>query len=897
MSGLGYALRAFKRAGMRNAAYALGVALAVALLSGTLFFVDRSAGEMTQRALAPVLIDFQARAIDPQGDPAAFAGQLQSQPGILAALPVVSVQAGAAPTTTSSAADIAPVRLFALQTDYLSTFPVLTLTTGTFDPKGVMISEQLATRLGLRLGDPFALTIRGRNAPYPVTLSGTVNTDQSEALFAGPIAVPEGSYAVTSAVVVMDYSRFSRDLSADVQAADQATTGGVGTPLPAARVDRHVDLRIDRTRLPSDPGAAATQVASLSRTLERQVSGQVKITDHVSAAVTSAQRDVVSARLLFVFLGLPGILLAAVLAQGAAALAMEAQRRELALLRARGVSPARLVAIVAWTAVLTAGVGSVGGVILGGLGAMAFFGMTSWRQAADLIPTALIALVFGLLLGSAGAFLPARRLLTAEIGEVRRSIRATERPIWLRLPVDLALLVAAAVALWFSSTYNTKAGTAGSGETAAVSLGVYAFVGPLLFWLSAALLFLRAANWLLRRHPGRWQGGLTGLVRRSLHRRPDRSASAALLLALAVSFGVASTIFGATFEASRGADARYAVGADVRVTPPLTEAQPAGFANTLQVPGVQAVAPVFVTSDALVGSQTQTVYGVDVPSLTAATTIADSFFVGDSAQAVMDRLRNTPDGLLVSSELAASYTILSGDTVAMRIPKIGGGFTDARLQVVGIFSLFPTSAQNSDLVVNSTLLTSANANPNPAFFLLRTDGTPQMNAQVASAIGRQLNGQATRIQTADQAVSQDQSSLVGVNLAGLVLLDRLYAALVIALGFGVFLLGAIVERARELGTLQALGATLRQVIITLLLEGGVLVAGGLAGGFVIGVLLAWQYNGFLPGIFSVPLPVLSVPLSGLGALLLLALAGVAGAALLSSLRLRGLWPAEVLRDL
>src|SRR3982074_635601 len=95
MSALGYAIRAFVRAGARNTAYALGVALAGALIRGTLFFVDRSAAEMTQRALAPVLVDLQARGLHPEIDPAQFVAQFQQRPGVTAAVPVVSVSAGA----------------------------------------------------------------------------------------------------------------------------------------------------------------------------------------------------------------------------------------------------------------------------------------------------------------------------------------------------------------------------------------------------------------------------------------------------------------------------------------------------------------------------------------------------------------------------------------------------------------------------------------------------------------------------------------------------------------------------------------------------------------------------------------------------------------------------------
>jgi putative ABC transport system permease protein len=894
MRELAYALRAFARAGLRNAAYALGIALAVALFSGTLFFVDRSAGEMTQRALAPVLIDFQARALDPGADPALLLPQLRSQPGITDALPIVSLDAT---ISSASSSDGVGIRLFAIQPEYLLTFPVLTVSSGAFDPTGVLVSEQMAARLGLRAGDPLVLGVPGVAAPYATVVSGTVSTDQSEPLFTGPGLAPEGAYGVASAVVVMDYGRFTRDLSAEAQAVDEEGNRATGARKSLPRLDRQVNLRMDRASLPADPGAAATRVSTLTRTLERQASGQIKVLDNVAATLASAQRDVISARLLFVFLGLPGILLAAVLAQQAAASAMEAQRRDLALLRARGMSPSQMVGIVIWTALLTASIGAIVGIVLGAIGAFTLFGTAAPRHVEELVPMALVALAFGVLLGAAGAFLPARRLLTADIGEARRSLRAGQRPIWLRMPLDLALLAAAALALWFSSTYNSRAATASAGETASVSLGAYAFVGPLLFWFGAALLFLRIMQWLLRKSPGPWPGGLAGLAHRSLHRRPDRSASAALLLGLATSFGVASIVFAATFEASRRQDARYVVGSDVRVTFPINEAQPASFGETLTVPGVQAVTPVIVAGETLVGNQLQTVYGVDLASLSAATTMADDFFVEDTAQAVINRLRATPNGVLVNVELAATYNIVNGDNVAVRIPKVNGGYTDARLPVMGIFYVFPTGPHNSDLIVNAAFLTAATENPAAGFFLLKTDGSEQTNAQVAASLAQRLRGSAVRIQTAEQAVSQDQSSLVGVNLAGLVALNRLYAALVIALGFGVFLLGAIVERARELGTLEALGAMLRQVINMLVLEGGVLVVAGLVGGFAIGVPLAWQYNGFLPGIFSVARPVLSVPLADIGVLLLLALVGVALAAGFGALRLRRLWPAEVLRDL
>lgn len=164
------------------------------------------------------------------------------------------------------------------------------------------------------------------------------------------------------------------------------------------------------------------------------------------------------------------------------------------------------------------------------------------------------ATLAGLVLDAFGVFLPARRMLAGETAEQRRSLETQRRPSWLRLPLDVGLLAASAAAFWLSGSFNTRAGTAGAGETAAVSLGTYAFLGP--------LLFLRIAYGILSRPPGRWRGGLAGLAGRSLQRRRDRSA-AALLVPLALSFGLARPA-NVTNAPRRGAHARGTRGAQAR---------------------------------------------------------------------------------------------------------------------------------------------------------------------------------------------------------------------------------------------------------------------------------------------------------------------------------------------
>jgi putative ABC transport system permease protein len=153
----------------------------------------------------------------------------------------------------------------------------------------------------------------------------------------------------------------------------------------------------------------------------------------------------------FVFLGLPGVLLAAYLARYSASLVTEAQRRDVALLRARGLAPRDVLAIMGWIAAFTALAGTVVGLLLGVLGAVLIFGTGVFDDGAALARSAATTLGLGIVLGGLGVFLPARRMVSGEINEQRRSVTGPTRPIWLRMPVDIALL------------------------GAAVSLGMYAF--------------------------------------------------------------------------------------------------------------------------------------------------------------------------------------------------------------------------------------------------------------------------------------------------------------------------------------------------------------------------------------------------------------------------------------
>ena len=85
-----YAWKLVMRNPRRTFTYLFGLALAVGLFAGILFFVDVITRQMTDKALAPVRIDMIARAIKPDMNLSEVVTTLSQQRNVAAAEPVIS---------------------------------------------------------------------------------------------------------------------------------------------------------------------------------------------------------------------------------------------------------------------------------------------------------------------------------------------------------------------------------------------------------------------------------------------------------------------------------------------------------------------------------------------------------------------------------------------------------------------------------------------------------------------------------------------------------------------------------------------------------------------------------------------------------------------------------------
>jgi putative ABC transport system permease protein len=675
---------------------------------------------------------------------------------------------------------------------------------------------------------------------------------------------------------------------------------------PVTKIDPEAvktQIHVRRTAaLPPDPAGAYTAVVGAAHNLEAALAGAGLVGNNLGAALDAARGDASYAQILFLFLGVPGAVLAALLTAALAASGATRRRREQALLRVRGLGAAQVTRLAALEAGLVGAGGGVLGLLVAGVVGRIAFGTASFgaNGSAALLWFA-IAFVAGLLVAATTVLIPAvRDLRTATISEARQQIGQARSPLWMRFGLDFVLLVVSLLVFRASSSNNYSLVLAPEGVPT-ISVSYWAFFGPALLWIGGALLLWRIAALGLTR--GRRL--LTGLVRpltgtlasttaASMSRQRRSLIRSVVLLALAVSFAVSTAAFNATYRQQAEVDALLTNGADVTVTEsPGVIVGPEAATGLAATPGVRKVEPI-QHRFAYVGSDLQDLYGVRPASIAAATALQDAYFVGGTAQQLMSTLAKQPDAILVSDETVKDFQLAPGDLLRLRLQDSKTkAFREVPFHYVGIVKEFPTAPHDSFFVANGDYIAKATGSNAVGAFLLDTGGKGQRD--VATAVRQQL-GASAKVTDLTQSRSQVGSSLTSVDLAGLTRFELAFAVLIAAGAGGLVLALGLAERRRAFAIAAVLGASRRQLRGLVLSEAIVVTLGGLAGGALIAWALTQMLVKVLTGVFDPPPAVIAVPWPYLSVTVVVAVAAILAGALVSA---RGSTrpPVEELREL
>jgi putative ABC transport system permease protein len=725
-------------------------------------------------------------------------------------------------------------------------------------PIEVMIARELADEVGINVGDQFTLvgTVGGKVASIPikvVALWEPVNANHP-AWFYQPSALK------------------------DVVLAPEATfTGPV-----AAYLKNEVSLAVWFARLDGGALGAAQAVPLLGRidSVGAQAAGLVpglKLEQSPRESLVRYRQEAQALTLqLFVF-SAPILALVLYFAGLVAALLVNRQRGEIALLKTRGVRNAQILGIYIVEWLILGAIALAAGPMLG-LTFAAFMGRTqSFLQLAADAPELPLTLTWGsfqfgvlaVLLAMAAALLPAfvasRRTLVDEQQQAARTLRP---PLWQRFFLDILLLIPSAYGI-----YQLR--RAGGLQLGALK-GADPFNNPLLllvpvlFSFALGLLAARIIPLLfellarLAKRPN-WVAPLVAL--RTLARQPGAYRGPLLLLVLTLSLAAFSASMAATLDGALRAAIGYQIGAQTQLLetgqsterqgpqPPGGQPQPPGkkdiqeeprflfvpVGDHLDVPGVTAATRVGAYDDVTIQlggtnakAQLVGIDRVDFPKVIPR--FDRAWGGGQSLGALMNMLARDYDGVLVSRDVLAKGLKI-GDTLPALV-RIADDQRQVSFKIIGAIDLWPGFYPQDGPVVVANL----------DYVFDEMSGQYPYDVWIAHAPGakpddiaagvRGLGIALVDVRDAATLIAEEQRQPRRQGLFGLLSVGFIAAGALTLLGF---LLSALItarRRAIELGVLRALGMSGWQVAAELVIEQVLLVAAGIGAGTGIGLLAA-----------------------------------------------------------
>ena len=261
---------------------------------------------------------------------------------------------------------------------------------------------------------------------------------------------------------------------------------------------------------------------------------------------------------------------------------------------------------------------------------------------------------------------------------------------------------------------------------------------------------------------------------------------------------------------------------------------------------------------------------------------------------MLDRLRATRDGILVSKETITDYSLQLGDLLRLRVlDHANGRFRIAPFHVVGVVQEFPSAPKDSFMVTNLDYLQQVTHDAGPNVVFIRAGGDPvALSARVAAATRRY----GTKVKDIRQQTAQTVSSITTVDLRGISRIEEAFVLVLAAAAMALFVSVGLAERRQELATMAALGASLRQAAAFLWSEAALVLGAALALAALLGWLLAEMLVAMLQHVFDPPPDHLAVPWVFLGGLGGATLVGGLAAAMLAALQIRRLPLGAILRE-
>jgi putative ABC transport system permease protein len=831
----------------------LCVSLTIALLAILGIFINATAPTMTRRALGDVPVDWQVEVV-PGANIDSVAQRLHESARVttvdtIGYADISSFTARLGGNTLGSTTQTTDEgQVLGVTPTYWKDFPAQ-LRPMLGSSEGVLIAQQTAANLNVTVGDTVSIARIGLST-VSARIDGVVDLPQADALFQA-VGVPPGAarQAPPENVLVVPMATWH-------QWFDQQAVTRRGT------VHTQLHVRLDHKPVPPDPRDAYVYVYGLANDFKARVTGSAIVGDNLAARLDAVREDALYAWVLFLFLGLPGAILAIILTFAVSATGGDRRRREQSLLRVRGATTSTILRLESLQALVVSLVAVI----------VALF--VSWLVISLMvsIPLAIgqtvlvlvVAILIGIVTAVAAVIIPAwREARESSVRAGRAKVGGGETPLWEKTWIDLILLAIAGLVYWRTAVAGYQIVLAPEG-VAATSVSYGSFLAPLALWVGVGLLVTRlfrhglvGGRAFITRMFKPLAGALSPIVAAWVARQARLITRGVVLVTLAFSFAVSTAVFNTTYNVQSRVDAALTNGSDVTVTG--TTAYPAGpvLDSISKIPGVRA-ARAMIHRYAYVGNDLQDIYGVNAVNIGDAAELSNAFFAGNDAKATMQNLAAQPDGVLLSQETVNDLQLKLGDVINVRLQNAKDHqYHEVSFHFIGVVREFSTAPKDSFILANEGYVASQTGDASREIVLIRSDIPPAQLAQRIKPIAATVPG--ARVTDLGSVLKAIRSSVTAVDLHGLAWIELSFAILLIVGASGLLLGLGLIERRRDFALLAAMGAKGRQLGSFLWTEGLIILISGMLLGFATGFGIAKMLVKLLTGVFDPAPESLAIP--------------------------------------
>ncbi len=795
-------------------------------------------------------------------------------------------------------------KILGFDADYANRDATIRIVEGALSPSGAVISAEAAHSMSARIGDTVTVALPD-GSTFDTAVSGIADLSRSRSLFSSRRGGDLETFIYSRNSIIVSPAVFADT----VQPAYERAATQRGTRLKNPPI-REIDIALQRQLLHADPATALLQTRRIAADISAVAAHQDYLLDNISNTLAVAAADAGVAKRLFVFLGIPGLFLAATLAAYAGTVLADAQRREQATLRIRGASRRHLLRMLTLRTGLLTAAGSASGLAIGYVTAGAILGQESLAQAspAILVASAVLGSVGGFISTGLALYITGRRSIEHEINDDRARF-AARPPLWRRARLDIVgvAIVAAGTALAIrANAFDGAAGSVYFGR--GVELNLSLLVLPVAVWITGSLLAARLLGSLLDRTQPRSTNSvgrpLPSLYRLSIGRRPWAIANGAIVVSLIVGLATCLTAFTASYEVAKARDARYATGSDIRIAPTPTSQRTYTVedAGLFVTDGIAASTPViFGVSNVILRSARTSdpanLAAIDPASFARVAPLTDEHFDPGDAATALQTLQNDPAAVLVSKDMASFLKVKLGDALHVLLVRATPQQVEVDLHITGLFERLPGFPDGADALMSIHGHTAAVPTKPPDFFLAAAASSDDAGLQ--RALSSLAQGPAAtdhfQIDTRATTLARDQSSLAALNIAGLADLDSTFALAMAVVAIAIFVFGLLLQRRREYVTLRAQGLGARTIGALIAAEASTVAIAGAAAGLVVGIGMGLYFVAVLRPLFVLnPAFTLPVAAAAIPAALVVVATMIAS---IAALRLvNRLEPTELLRD-